>query len=302
MSKASFVVAFEGPAVQDGTIDVRDLAPALLSLGQLVDAANRTLNGDKVPARVQAKAVSAGCFEVSLDVVLTNWEALKGFLISPDVEGAKALIEWVGLVGGVGGGLIALYRWLHGREVDKVERLDGGFVRITIGDSSIVTPMEVLRLYQEMAVNQAMNRLISSIEAGKIDRIEFRESPGAQASQTLTVEDKSTFQLPMPADETVVDEIRRMALSIRSLAFQEANKWRLYDGQNIITATIEDKNFLSRVDRNEIRFAKSDVLICEVQTIQRQGAEGLKTEHIIKRVLEHRPAPTQIALEMTGQF
>lgn len=302
MSKASFVVAFEGPAVQDGTIDVRDLAPALLSLGQLVDAANRTLNGDKVPARVQAKAVSAGCFEVSLDVVLTNWEALKGFLISPDVEGAKALIEWVGLVGGVGGGLIALYRWLHGREVDKVERLDGGFVRITIGDSSIVTPMEVLRLYQEMAVNQAMNRLISSIEAGKIDRIEFRESPGAQASQTLTVEDKSTFQLPMPADETVVDEIRRMALSIRSLAFQEANKWRLYDGQNIITATIEDKNFLSRVDRNEIRFAKSDVLICEVQTIQRQGAEGLKTEHIIKRVLEHRPAPTQIAFEMTGQF
>ena len=94
----------------------------------------------------------------------------------------------------------------------------------------------------------------------------------------------------------MVDEIRRLALSIRSLAFQEGNKWRLFDGQNVITATIEDETFLDRVDRNLVRFAKGDVLICEVRTIQKQGQTGLTTEHSVRRVVEHRPAPARIQL------
>ena len=87
-----------------------------------------------------------------------------------------------------------------------------------------------------------------------------------------------------------------LALSIRSLAFQEGNKWRLFDGQNTIIATIEDKDFVRRVDLNIERFAKGDLLICEVRTIQTQGKDGLKTEHNVLKVVEHRPAPIQISL------
>jgi hypothetical protein len=87
-----------------------------------------------------------------------------------------------------------------------------------------------------------------------------------------------------------------MALSIRSLAFQEGNKWRLYDGQNTITAAIDDRDFVEKVDSNLVRFAKGDILVCDVKTVQEQTSEGLKTEHTVIRVLEHRQAPTQISL------
>ena len=45
MSTSHFGIAFEGPAFDDGEIDVRDLAPALLALGDVIQAANHALNG-----------------------------------------------------------------------------------------------------------------------------------------------------------------------------------------------------------------------------------------------------------------
>jgi len=91
-----------------------------------------------------------------------------------------------------------------------------------------------------------------------------------------------------------------LALSIRSLAFQEGNKWRLFDGQNTITATIDDKDFIHRVDQNLIRFAKGDILVCEVRTIQKQTIDGLKADHIVLRVEEHKQAQAQISLPFSN--
>jgi len=41
MTSSTFRIAFEGAALEDGEIDVRDLAPALLALGDVVQAAKR---------------------------------------------------------------------------------------------------------------------------------------------------------------------------------------------------------------------------------------------------------------------
>ena len=296
MSKAEFVVAFKGPGVSDGTIDVRDLAPALLSLGQAIDAANRAVNGDQVPAKVQAKAVAEGSFEVSLQVVVSGWEAVKGLLLSDDAQAAKTLLEWIGIVvGGGGGTLFALYRFLHGRAPERLLR-EGSSITIVIGDERLTVPIEVLRMYQDLAVNQAIAKLLKSLEGDRVDTIEFLPAHDAEPAAILTRPDVDAFSVPKTEDQVVLDDTRIMALSIRSLAFQEGNKWRLFDGQNVITATIQDEDFLGKVDRNEIRFAKSDILMCEVRTVQKETAEGLKTEHEIIRVSEHRPAPRQISL------
>lgn len=297
MSTARFVVAFDGPGVGAGTIDVRDLAPALLSLSKAVDAANRVINGTATPARIQVKATAVACFEVDLSLVLQGWEAVKGLLLSDDGQAATSLLQWLGFLGAptVGLGLIQLYRTLNGRKIDAAQQ-DGSLVMIDVGGETFVIPLPVLRLYQEIAVNQAIGELLDTLEGDRVDRIEFRRVPGAKPEEVLTKADQASFSLPIPEDETVVDDTRKMALSIRSLAFQEGNKWRLFDGQNVITATIEDKVFIGRVDRNEIRFAKSDVLICMVQTIQKQGPEGLKTEHIVKQVLEYKAAPLQFEM------
>ncbi|WP_181418511.1 hypothetical protein [Komagataeibacter xylinus] len=46
MSKATFTIAYDGPALRNHAMDVRALAPALLGFGTLFDAANAALNGD----------------------------------------------------------------------------------------------------------------------------------------------------------------------------------------------------------------------------------------------------------------
>lgn len=45
MSRSSFRVAFEGEPFAEGEIDVNDLAPALLALGDVIQAANRASTG-----------------------------------------------------------------------------------------------------------------------------------------------------------------------------------------------------------------------------------------------------------------
>lgn len=296
MSRAEFVIAFKGPAVEDGRIDVRDLAPALLSLGRTIDSANLAVNGERYPVKVDVRALNAGSFEVLIDVSLSGWESIKSLLASSDVETAKALLEWIGILGGGGVSLIGLYRWLAGREPDRVERSSGGQVTISAGAERITIPMEVLRLYRDIAVNRSLSELLDALENEALEKIEFRDPAHPERTETLTRADRPAFVLPKAPDETVIDDTRQLALSIRSLAFQEGNKWRLFDGQNVITATIEDKDFISKVDRSAIRFAKGDILICEVRTIQSQTSDGLRTDHHVKRVVEHRPAPTQIML------
>lgn len=299
MSRAGFVVSFDGPGVDDGRIDVRDLAPALLSLGRMIDAANLAVNGEKRPIKVEVRAVAVGSFVVHLDAVLSGWEYIKSLMDSKDAEEAKKLLEWLGLFGAAPGAtLFALYRWLGGRSPERVVQLPDNQFRFELDGLSLVVPFEVMRLYRERAVNQAVGDLLKTLRADAIREIRFfaEGEPVGEPTEVLTAEDRPSFTLAEPKPEIVTVSTNRMALSIRSLAFQEGNKWRLFDGQNVITATIADADFIARVDRNMVRFAKGDILLCEIETVQTQGPEGLKTEHTVLHVIEHKPAPDQIPL------
>lgn len=311
MSTARFTVAFDGPALKEGRMDVRDLAPALLSLGRFIEASNRTVNGPDHPVKIEAVATGIGSFEVAIDVILPMWESLRGLLISSDVDGALKLLEIIGLIStGVGGGLVWLLRKLRGQSITSASHNKDGTVTVRFpgedgNETSLVVPLEVLRLYQEVAVQRELTSLLKTLEKEAIETIAFyphtRDTTIDMPPVVLTKSDRSIAHAAEPISEKVIDTTQRMALSIRSLAFQERNKWRLFDGQNIITATIEDRDFLDKVDRSIARFAKGDVLICLVRTVQMQTSEGLKTEHTVLEVEEHRPAPTQFMISFDDQ-
>jgi len=85
MSQETFQVAYDGESVVNGSMDVYVLAPALLSLGELVKVTNEVLNGNSATASLRVESdFRTGSFEVSLILSHTLLESVKGlFLISP---------------------------------------------------------------------------------------------------------------------------------------------------------------------------------------------------------------------------
>ena len=61
-----FSVSFEGLAFADHTMDVRDLAPSLIALGQAFERANSLLNGDQATISLNIRATRPASFEVGL--------------------------------------------------------------------------------------------------------------------------------------------------------------------------------------------------------------------------------------------
>ena len=54
-SKISTVVRYDGPALKEHSMDVADLAPALLGLSEIVKIANKKINGDRSAVKVLVK-------------------------------------------------------------------------------------------------------------------------------------------------------------------------------------------------------------------------------------------------------
>lgn len=295
MSRAVFTIAYDGDALRDGAMDVRDLAPALLAVGKLLDAANLVLNGEESKISVQMKATSKGSFEISFDLIQSFGRQVIGLLSGDAVTAALALKEIVFGSLGVGGGVIWLVMRLRGRQPDKMERLGPDQVRLTIDGETLVVPLKLLRLYQDLAVRAAVKEVVQvPLASPGIDAFEVREN--RQTVLRIDKDELASFEMPDVADEVVVDEVTKAAFSILSLSFKEENKWRLHDGNSAIYALIEDQEFLDRVNKHLISFTKGDVLICSVRIKQKQTRDGLKTEYVVEKVVDHKRAPRQLPL------
>jgi hypothetical protein len=284
-----FHVVFDGPALVEHRMDVRDLAPALIAIADLLTAANNEINGEASSIRVHVNAsFKAGSFGIDLVATQHLFAHIRDILSGHGANAVcngYAIMTMVGFVGG--GGLIGLLRRLKGRRPVKVQR-NGRLTTVHFSESeSIEIDSRVMKLYHNSIVRTSLEKVVSPLEREGItdfgividDKVtlEFHDDElGVLSAATLET-----------AAEVVSDTTSHKMLQIESLAFKDGNKWRVHDGIATFIASIADKEFLKKIDGGK-RFGKGDVLLVDLRQVQSVVDGRLNNESIILKVLEHR--------------
>ena len=289
-TQADLDMVYEGSSLSDRSMNVRDLAPALLAVGNFFDEANRIANGEQATISVNVRATSPGSFHIVFEVIQNIGST--GILqagIGDFISAAADLKDL--LVGGgsvsVIGGLIWLIKKLNGRS-PRVQKMNDDLYRLIVSDSETYEiPLRLLRLYQDIAIRRNIESMVRPLDEIGIDKLSFRE--GGRTIQEVAKADVPAFAIP-ESKEKIIDEINQRALSIVGLVFKEDNKWRLSDGQNEFSALIRDEEFLEQIDRSAVSFSKRDILVCRLRTIQWRSNTGLSTEYEVVKVVDHHQA------------
>ena len=281
-------LVYDGPSLADGSMNVRDLAPALMAIGSFFDDANRIVNGPNATIGVNVRATAPGSFEILFQVTQTAGSS--GILpgdVSQFISTAadlKELLVGIGSAGTVG--LIWLIKQLRGRN-PKITKINDEVYTLTVDDKMYEVPLRLLRLYQDIKIRRNIEDMIKPLREPGIDVVHFRERDSI--IQSISKKDIPSFTLP-DEREVIIDKTTHLALSLVSVVFKEGNKWRLTDGTSEFLVTIKDERFLKDIDEAAVTFSKRDILVCELRTIQWQTFAGLITEHEVLKVLEHRTA------------
>ncbi|BBD77222.1 hypothetical protein [Hydrogenophilus thermoluteolus] len=292
-------ITYDGPALANHTMDVRQLAPALLAFGDLCEEAGRAIFGDTFALRVEVKAsFRTGSFGIDLSVVQQLTQQIIDWLTGDGATAAanaKAVLELIGVTSGGSLSLIGLLRWLRNRRIKRVETTANGRRVITEDDDAVDVEERVVVLLQNRQVRESLQRVIDPIERDGIERVAF----GSDETVLVVIERREAafFRAPQAEDVLIQEETRLIPFSIVSLSFRDDNKWRMYDGQATVFVTMADQEFLERVHRNLERFAKGDILIAKTRVQHWHTASGgLRTDYTVLKVLEHRMGEPQIPL------
>jgi hypothetical protein len=294
VAETEFSIRFAGPALDDGRMAVRDLAPALLALGEMFQEAQSVVDPAGPPVTLEFQATEPGSFIVDLILVRPDVvaEAIDFFNSDP-VQALLNLRE--AIIGAFG--LFGIRKLIRGRDVVSEERSqEPGSVTLVLDDGTrLEVPAQTMELERRVRLRRLRRDVLRPLDSSGIEAMEIsREDEividlGRDDVQYYEVEaDDGAPDLP-PGH---VD----MTVTIVAPSFAEWNEWRVSDGERNFAVAVEDEGFLARVDRAEEAFRKGDRLRARFRYEQHETPAGqLRTEYTIERVLDHSmyvPPPT----------
>lgn len=275
-------------------MDVRELAPALIALSNMLEEANKVVfpNSGNVKVNIQGN-FKGGSFGVDLIAVQTIADQIVSILSGPEAaafSNLKTILESLGLIGCAGCGLLGLMKWLRGRKPSAI-RTAGDQIIFEITEASTVETFGVDlvagKLYQSRIVLKALANVVKPLAREGIDI--FASGRNGQTAEVIRKEDAAWFEVSESDADIVSDTVsEHVLLQIDSAVFKEDNKWRFNDGSSSFFGEISDPIFIEKINSGVERFGKRDVLVVDLRRVQTVTDHGLKMDYSITRVHEHR--------------
>jgi hypothetical protein len=293
---AQFSIIYDGEAVDEGSIDAKELAPALLALAEVIEEAQPLI--PELDARISLRVRSdfeRGSFEIHLEIAKL-YQQFRELFSGQDASAFANLFQILGIAGVVGlAGLFQLIKKSKGRKTSSVTIERSERVKITFegDDEPVEADPRTWQLFQNLRVRKAIEQVIAPLFHKGIDSFEIKHR-GRQTVK-VTEDEAKYFVAPTEHEGEIVTEVDTR-VSLVAPSFQQGNKWRVSDGSRTIFVSVEDPAFVRAVQTGQEAFRKGDILQVRLQT--RQWVEGgdLKAEHSIVKVLNHEPGPRNLSL------
>jgi hypothetical protein len=162
-----------------------------------------------------------------------------------------------------------------------------------------VLPTRSLPLIQDFEFGRDTRQVLAPLESDGVEGVILETTTTLRARVEVPKSELDAFDVPELAETQISDTTRPVALRPVSVPFVEGNKWRVFDGEQTFFAEMTDLDFLNRVMTAEESFTRGDLMVVDLRTRQFETrGGGLRTEHSITRVHEHRPGPRQVPLPL----
>jgi hypothetical protein len=286
-------ISYVGPALDSHSMDVRQLAPSLLALADLFTIAHNSVGQPlALPPALEVHAQRGGSFIV--DLWLSMQESSGTLVEALNGRHATAAGTALGLGSPVIGALIWTRNRLRKGREKTVAEIEPGRIRITWADGTHVeAPVEAQNLVASMDFTRAAARVFEPLRREGIDEVELRQRGSGRGGSVKVVRDDLPAFNTLDDDEKLLsDNTRVVVIRVENLAFKPGNKWRVNDGSASIWVTVDDLQFLQRMGERTESFADGDSFVVRMRDRQFQSlANGIRVEHSIEEVIEHRSAP-----------
>lgn len=260
------IIRYDGPALADHSMDVADLAPALLALSDLLKIANAYANGDRAGVRVKVNAdLEQKCFQLNIELAQTLWEQAKSLLGDEDVVAAQNLAAWVGIirdatVTAVAGGwsLFKLIKFLRGRQVESVTviKIEDGRniveIRVEGEADAIQIAQQVYELYANPEARKKAVDVMAPLRTDGYETLEFDQGDdNVFRIRADEVPERGLADLPEVIPQNVHTSSIRTGVRIRKAAYEGSAKWTLMY-KRAIDAPILDAEWLGQFQTNKV--------------------------------------------------
>lgn len=291
----SFQIKYDGEAFSDHTIDVNDLAPALMALGDLMQEANRIANQDRSTISVKVKATETGCFQISIQAIQDVYTNAVQLFAGEQVTAISNLTSILWWATATGVSVFFIIKKLAGKKPLKAVVKGENQIEIETDSGSVTITKLEWELLQSPKIRKAIYDILKPLEKEGVEKVEFKSAEGK--SETVKKPEINYFVPPAAQIEPLPEmPFREPYVNVVHMWFKGENKWKFSEGGNEWTAEIKDQKFLDEIRMGHRVINANDFLKVRVKQTQFREGSTIHSTYEILQVLEHKKAYREIDL------
>lgn len=265
MSKISTIVRYDGVALKEHSMDVADLAPALLGLSEIIKISNEKINGDRSAVKVLVKVdVEQSCFQFFIEIKQTFLQQISLLVSSENVATAtaKEIAGWIGIIApGVGAataGLFKLYKWIADQkvslnELDIKEDKDNIIISNPSNNRDITVNKHTYIIMNEKDTLKNIKNVVKPLTNEGYDKLQF-EQDNEIVDEISSEEGKRIYNI---SEDSLKLQLRvnkstsPVKLKVKKPDFLGNSMWS-FVLDKVLSAKIEDTLWLEKFQKGEV--------------------------------------------------